>query len=108
MPPATPPPASAERFRDTINVPIAIPAWGAVVMIAGALFTSGTLYQQMGTLIENSKRNDIQVSIIREKQIGDQAAINALEKKDASTDQRMTSVELRMTNVERAVFERKR
>lgn len=106
MPPSAP--APAERFRDTINVPIAIPAWGAVVMIAGALFTSGTLYQQMGTLIENSKRNDAQVSIIREKQIGGLAAVSALEKKSETSDQRMTNVEQRMTSVERAIFERKR
>ena len=100
--------ASPERFRDTINVPIAIPAWGAVVMIAGALFTSGTLYQQMGTLIENSQRNDAQVSIIREKQIGGLAAINSLEKKADSVDARMSNVEQRMSNAERLIFEQKR
>lgn len=101
MPPAAPAPAPAERFRDTINVPIAIPAWGALVMIAGAVFTSGTLYQQMGTLIDNSRQSDARISLIHDRQIVATAAVVALEKQAQNT-------EARMSNVERVIFERKR
>lgn len=101
MPPAAPDQAPAERFRDTINVPIAIPAWGALVMIAGAVFTSGTLYQQMGTLIDNSRQSDARIALIHDRQIVATAAVVALEKQAQNT-------EARMSNVERVIFERKR
>lgn len=90
-----------ERFRDTINVPIAIPAWGALVMIAGALFTSGTLYQKMDALIENSRQSDARIALIHERQIVTNAAIVTLEKQSQN-------VEARLSNVERGLFQDKR
>lgn len=91
----------AERFRDTINVPIAIPAWGALVMIAGALFTSGTLYQKMDALIENSRQSDARITLVHERQIATSAAVIALERQGDNLD-------ARLSNIERGVYQDKR
>lgn len=86
-------------MRDTINVPVAIPAWSLVVMVGGALFTAGTLYNKMDSLIESSKHADERITLISEKQITGLAAISSLQ-------QVTQSHEMRLTNVERAIFER--
>lgn len=85
-------------MRDTINVPIAIPAWSLIVMLGGALFTAGTLYNKMDSLIESSKHADERIAIIGEKQVGALAAI-------ANLQQATQNHEMRITNVERALFE---
>lgn len=94
-------PTAPERFRDSINVPIAIPAWGALVMIAGALFTSGTLYQKMDALIENSRQSDARITVIHERQFVANAAILSLEKQGQSLNDRVS-------NLERGMFQEKR
>lgn len=91
MPP--PNPGHRDTFRDHINVPIQIPAWGLLTMLAGALFTSGTLYQQMSTLIETSQKNDQQVTMIRERQIVNIAAVQALQESLRAQDARISAIE---------------
>lgn len=86
-------------MRDTINVPIAIPAWSLVVFIGSALFTAGTLYSQMSTLIESSKKADDRMALISEKQIGSTLAINSLQ-------QQSQNHEARLMNVERAILDK--
>lgn len=80
-------------MRETINVPIAIPAWSLVTMVAGALFTAGTLYNQMATLIEASKKSDERVTMIREKQINGLAAIDNLQRQEQNHEARISNVE---------------
>lgn len=87
-----------ERFKNTINVPIAIPAWGLITMVAGAIFTAGTMVTKMDTLIDTVKDSKEQLAIVKEKQIGGLAAI-------ASLQQQAAAHELRITNVERVVLE---
>lgn len=101
MPPAIPPtPSARETFREHIAVPIQIPAWGLLCMIAGAIFTSGSLYQKMDALVENSQKNDTQIAMIREKQIINTAILENLKATDSVFEQRMISVE-------RTVFEQR-
>ena len=95
-------PNGPERFRDTINVPIAIPAWGALCLIAGALFTAGTLYQQMGALIDNSRQSDARLSLIHERQIVANAAILSLEKQSQNFETRLWNAERGITQDKRA------
>lgn len=102
--PKTEPTANTERFRDTINVPIAIPAWGAIVMIAGALFTSGTLYQKMDALVETSRRSEDKVAVVAERQVKGLAAIEVLQAGMRDHDQRLVNDEQRLSNIERSMF----
>jgi hypothetical protein len=86
-------------MRDTLNIPIAIPTWSLVCMVGGALFTAGTLYTQMATLIESGKKADERITLISEKQIGGLTAL-------ANTQQIVQNHELRLSNVEHALLER--
>lgn len=85
-------------MRDKINIPIAIPAWSLFCMVAGAIFTAGTLYNQMSTLIESNKKSDERITLISEKQIGGLAAL-------ANTQVQVQNHETRLTNVEHALLE---
>lgn len=90
----------AERIRNSVNLPIAIPAWGLVTMVAGAVFTAGTMVTKMDTLIETVKDSKEQLASVKEKQIGSLAAI-------ANLQQQQQNHEARLTNVERIILERK-
>lgn len=98
----------AHDFKDTINVPIAIPAWGAACLIAGALFTAGTLYQKMDALIEDSRASDARTTLMHERQIIANAAIVALERQGAASESRMSNFDARLSNLERGQFQEKR
>lgn len=89
-----------ERFKSSINLPIAVPAWGLVTILIGAVFTAGTMVTKMDTLIETVKDGKEQLAAVREKQIGGLAAI-------ANLQQQQQSHETRLANVERVVLERK-
>lgn len=80
----------AEKFRDTINLPIAIPAWGLITILIGAIFTAGVTFQKLDQVIEHSKKIDV----IQERQITNVAAI-------ANMQQQLQNHESRITDVER-------
>ena len=93
-------------MRDTINLPVAIPVWTLVSLVGSAVFTAGTLYSQMGTLIESGKKADERaraaderITLRSEKQGG---ALTAL----ANTQQRVQDHEVRIGNIEHALLER--
>lgn len=90
-----------ERFKNSINLPIAIPAWGLVTILAGAVFTAGTMVTKMDTLIETVRDGKEQLASVKEKQIGGLAAIGNLQ-------QQQQNHETRLTNVERIILEGKR
>jgi hypothetical protein len=87
-------------MREKINLPVAIPVWSLVTMVGGALFTAGTLYNQMNTLIESNKKSDERITLISEKQIGGLAALN-------SAQQVLQNHEARLVTVERALLDPK-
>lgn len=60
-----------DKFKDAINLPIAIPAWGLVTLILGGCFTAGVTLQKLDQVIETSKKIDV----IQEKQIGALATV---------------------------------
>lgn len=86
-------PGPRETFRDHINVPIQIPAWGLLCMIIGAVFTSGTLYQKMDSLIESSQKNDAQIALIRDRQITNTSKLEYLESQGRAFEQRLMAIE---------------
>lgn len=88
------------KFRSTINLPIAIPAWGLVTLVAGAVFTSGVMFNKMDTLIESVKDSKEQLAALKEKQMSGMTAIATLQIQQQNH-------ETRITNLERIVFERK-
>jgi hypothetical protein len=92
MPPPNPH-GPRDTFREHINVPIQIPAWGLLCMLIGAVFTSGTLYQKMDALIDSSRANDQQVSQIRERQIINTAILGTLQEQQRATDARLSALE---------------
>lgn len=86
------------KTKDTINLPIAIPVWGLVLMIGTGVFTAGILYNQLATLIESSRKSEERITFISNNQIGDHASIGNIQLQ-------VQSHEARLTNVERAVLE---
>lgn len=93
------PPNHPEGFKGTINVPIAIPAWGLLSLIATAVFTAGVIYTQLNSLIESNKKNDERITLIAERQTRGLAAIGYLE-------QQVSGFERRISTLERAAIER--
>lgn len=61
-----------DKFKDTVNLPIAIPAWGLVTIIIGGVFTAGVTFQKLDQVIETSKKIDI----LQEKQINGLATLS--------------------------------
>lgn len=80
-----------EKFRDSLNIPIAIPVWGLVCMIIGGVFTAGTTFQKLDQVIESAKKIDA----IQERQINALATIRTHEAT-------LTNHELRISSLERA------
>lgn len=68
-----------ERFKNSINLPIAIPAWGLITLLAGAIFTAGTMVNKMDSLIDTVRDSKEQLATVKEKQIGGLAAIANLQ-----------------------------
>jgi uncharacterized membrane protein YedE/YeeE len=81
------------KFKDTINLPIAIPAWGLITMILGGVFTAGVTFQKLDQVIETSKK----VDAIQERQIGGLAAIANLREVTQSHEARISNLERAMT-----------
>lgn len=94
-------PTDSKQFRDSINVPIAIPAWGALVLIAGAIYTAGTMVNKMDTLIEKSQRADTAIASITEKQIISSAAVNSLESRATRLEAQTAQQDGRINGLER-------
>lgn len=69
--------AMPDRFKDTINLPIAIPAWGLITLLLGGVFTAGVTFQKLDQVIEQSKKIDG----IQERQINAIARLVSLEKR---------------------------
>ena len=95
----TPPP-----FSPNINIPIAIPAWALFIAIGSFLFTAGTLYNQMGNLIETSKRSEDRVAVIAEKQVRGLASLEVLQNASRDHELRISAGEQRIGALERAAF----
>jgi hypothetical protein len=64
-----------DKFRDTINLPIAIPVWGLVTLLGVGVFTAGVTFQKLDQVIESSKKIDL----IQERQINALARLSGLE-----------------------------
>jgi hypothetical protein len=86
-------PETNQRFSDTINVPIAIPAWGLLTLIAAAVFTAGVMFNKMDALIETSRKSEDKIAGITEKQILSLAAITSLQQNFQNLEARMSSLE---------------
>lgn len=93
MPGSVRQPTPPEGFKGTINVPIAIPAWGLLSLIATAVFTAGVIYTQLNSLIESNKKNDERITTIAERQTRGLAAIGYLEQQSRNYDQRISTLE---------------
>lgn len=64
-------------FKDTINIPIAIPAWGLISMILGGVFTAGVTFQKLDQVIETTRKIDG----IQERQIAGLQRLSNLERR---------------------------
>ena len=80
----------SDKFRDTLNLPIAIPAWGLVTLLLGGVFTAGVTFQKLDQVIETAKKIDT----IQERQI------NALATQRGH-DAMLQNHEQRISNLER-------
>lgn len=78
-----------DKFKDTINLPIAIPAWGLVTILVGAVFTAGVTFQKLDQVIETTKK----VDQIQERQINALAAIANLQQQTQGHEVRIASLE---------------
>lgn len=78
-----------DKFKDTLNLPIAIPAWGLICMIIGGVFTAGVTFQKLDQVIESSKKIDL----IQERQIGGLAAIANLQQQMQAHENRIGQLE---------------
>lgn len=93
--------AAEGKFKDSINVPIAIPAWGALVLIAGAIYTAGTMVNKMDTLIAGSQRADDAIASIKEKQIIGAATVNSLSERTTRLEAQTAQQDGRISGIER-------
>jgi|GEM_PF-2193778 len=48
-------------FKETINIPIAIPAWGMLCLLGALFYYGGSAMQKLNTVIENSAKTELQV-----------------------------------------------
>jgi hypothetical protein len=89
-----------EKFKGTLNVPIAIPVWGLVTLLLGAVFTAGVTFQKLDALIAESKATNERVATMWDRQIGGLAQLQ-------NHEVRLSTVESRLGQLERHAAERK-
>lgn len=89
-----------EKFKESINVPVAVPIWGLVTFIFGGIYYAGATMNKLNTLLENYGRTEQRVSQIAEKQIGGLAAVQNLQTQAQNHENRIATLE-------RAVIEKK-
>lgn len=46
-------------LKDRLIVPVEIPAWGVISALIAGAFAFGTLYSQLGVLVESQKKLDL-------------------------------------------------
>lgn len=58
-----------DKFKDTINLPVAIPAWGLIcALIIGAVSVGSTI-TKLNTLLDNDTKREALVRVIQDRQI---------------------------------------
>lgn len=82
-----------EKFKDSINLPVAIPVWGLVTVIAGGVFYAGATLNKLNTLLENYGKTEQKVASIQERQIGEMAAIGNLQTQVQNHEMRIATTE---------------
>ena len=87
--------ASKADLKDTINLPIAIPVWGVLMLLASGLYFGGTTVQKLNTVIENSAKTELRVATISDKQVDSIADMKMLQKSVAQLEVRVVAIELR-------------
>lgn len=94
-----------ERFKDSINLPIAIPAWGLITTLAslliGGAYYGGGMVTKLDQLIELGRETKIaqaaqqqQIDRINERQIGGLAT-------QANHEQMLRALDGRVSQLER-------
>lgn len=94
-----------EKFKDTINLPIAIPAWGLITALStiavGGAYYGGGMVTKLDQLIELGRETkqiqgaqQQQIDRINERQIGGLAT-------QANHDQLLRSLDARVSQLER-------
>jgi hypothetical protein len=78
-----------DSFKDSLNLPIAIPAWGLVLLLFGGVFTAGVTFQKLDQVIETTKKIDI----IQERQINGLATLKTHDAQLQNHDARITILE---------------
>jgi hypothetical protein len=86
--------AMPEKFKDTFNLPIAIPVWGLVTFIAGGVFYAGATLNKLNTLLENYSKTETKVSVIQDRQIANIAAVQNLSITAQHHENRITNLEI--------------
>jgi hypothetical protein len=94
-----------KEFKENINVPIAIPAWGFLTLLAGAIFSAGVISNKIDTVIDAVKKNDDKLASVQDKQTASIAVITNLQAQVQNHESRITTVERNV--IERTIIDRK-
>lgn len=84
-----PAPSPQHGFRETINIPIAIPAWGIISALITGAFAFGILYNQLSALVKNQEK----VDLMYERQIKNISDVNRHERAIENHEQRIQALE---------------
>lgn len=87
----------ADKLQDTINLPVAIPAWGLLVAIAGGIFSFASIQTKLEAVIERTS----QIEAIRERQINN---VQILLQQQKTVEQH----ELRLIGIEKEMWSKPR
>lgn len=89
-----------DKFKDTFNLPVAIPAWGLISALVIGIFTAGMTMQKLDTLLENSGKTESRINTLQERQFNALTSI-------ANQQTQLNGHENRITNIERSLTDKK-
>lgn len=79
----------SQSFRENINIPIAIPAWGILSALVTGAFAFGILYNQLSALVKQQEK----VDLMYERQIKNIENVNRHDDVLKNHEQRIQALE---------------
>ena len=86
---------AAEKLRDTLMVPVAIPTWSLVSFLAVGIFSGGTIYAEIKGLSSFAHKSEQKVDLIFERQVQNIAAVRGMQIQIDTMDRRVLELERR-------------